>query len=307
MRRLVEKEGVLLVYGSLGTPTNAVAQKYLNSKKIPQLFINAGASRFSDPSAFPWTMSAMASYEAEAKTMGEYVVKHVADPKIAILSQNDDLGRDYVRGFKAGLGEKAKSLIISELTFEVGDPAISSQIVSSKASGANVFYFAGTQKYGAMRLRSRSELGWRPISLVCSTASGIETVLRVVGLEKSEGLISAAYLKDPGDPTWANDPDVRTYLDWVKANFPKGTPQDYVYGYISSYLISHVLTNAGSNLTRKNIMEIATHLSDVEVPLLLPGVKVTSSPTDYRLVKKFRMMRFKDGRWNPLEETASKD
>lgn len=301
VRRLVEGDGVLLIYGSLGTPTNAVAQKYLNSNKIPQLFINTGASRFSDPSSFPWTMSAMASYEAEARAMGEYVVKTVPDPKIAILSQNDDLGRDYVRGFKAGLGEKAKSLIVSELTFEITDPAITSQMVSSKASGANVFYFAGTQKYGAMQLRSRSELGWNPVSLVCSTASGLETVLRVAGLDKAEGLISAAYLKDPDDPRWAEDADVKAFLAWVKDNFPKGTPQDYVYGYISSYLISRVLEQAGSNLTRKNILEIATHLTNVQVPLLLPGVTASSTPTDYALVKKFQMMRFKNGRWSPLD------
>jgi branched-chain amino acid transport system substrate-binding protein len=306
-RRLVEDEKVLMMYGSVGTPTNAAVEKYLNVKKVPQLFITTGASRFREPKAFPWTMAFMPGYVAEGRAMGRYVLEAVASPRIAVLYQNDDLGKDFRAGFRSGLGDKAGSLIVSEQTFEVADPTVDSQMIAAKVSGANVFYFAGTQKAGAEQIRARNKLGWTPLHLVCSIASGVEGVLKPAGLEYAEGLISTAYAKDPFDPTWADDGDVKTFLDWVKANLTQGNPRDsgVVVGYIASFLTAHVLEKAGSTLTRENVLNVATHLDGLRVPMLLPGITVTTRPTDYSVINRFQIQRFEGGRWVPVGKTIS--
>ena len=306
-RRLVEDENVLMMYGSVGTPTNAAVEKYLNLKKVPQLFITSGASRFRDPKASPWTIAFLPGYIAEGRAMARYVLATVAQPKIAVLYQNDDLGKDFRTGFRSGLGDKAASLIVSEQTFEVADPTVDSQTVAAKTSGANVFYFAGTQKAGAEQIRARHNLNWTPLHLVCSIASSVEGVLRPAGLDKAEGLISTAYAKDPFDPTWANDADVKTFLDWVKNNLAQGNPHDtgIVGGYIVSWLAAHVLETAGSTLTRENILAVATHLNDLPVPMLLPGITVKTTPTDYSLISKFPIQRFESGRWVPVGKAIS--
>ncbi len=306
-RRLVEDEQVLMMYGSVGTPTNAAVEKYLNLKKVPQLFVTTGASRFRDPKAFPWTIAYLPGYFTEGKAMARYVLETVAAPKIAVLYQNDDLGKDFRAGFRAGLGDKADALIVSEQTFEVADPTVDSQVVAAKASGANVFYFAGTQKAGAEQIRVRHSLGWTPLHLVCNIASGVEGVLKPAGLENSEGLISTAYAKDPFDPTWADDPDVKTFLAWVKANLTQGNPRDtgVVGGYIVSWLAAYILEKAGSNLTRENILNIATHLDHLRVPMLLPGITLTTTPTDYTGIGRFQIQRFESGRWVPLGKVMS--
>ena len=306
-RRLVEDENVLMMYGSVGTPTNAAVQKYLNVKKVPQLFITTGASRFRDSTAFPWTMAFMPGYVAEGRAMARYVLEAVASPKIAILYQNDDLGKDFRAGFRSGLGDKAASLIVSEQTFEVADPTVDSQMITAKVSGANVFYFAGTQKAGAEQIRARHNLGWTPLHLVCSIASGVEGVLKPAGLENAEGLISTAYAKDPFDPTWVNDADVKAFLDWENANLTQGNPRDsgVVVGYIASFLAAHVLEQAGSTLTREHVLDVATHLHDLRVPMLLPGITVTTSPTDYSVINRFQIQRFENGRWVPVGKTIS--
>jgi branched-chain amino acid transport system substrate-binding protein len=306
-RRLVEDENVLMMYGSVGTPTNAAVQKYLNLKKVPQLFITTGASCFRDPKMYPWTMAFMPGYAAEGRAMARYVLQAVTSPRIAILYQNDDLGKDFRAGFRSGLGDKADSLIVSEQTFEVADPTVDSQMITAKVSGANVFYFAGTQKAGAEQIRARHNLGWAPLHLVCSIASGVEGVLKPAGLENAEGLISTAYAKDPFDPTWADDPDVKTFLEWVKANVSQGNPRDsgVVVGYIASFLAAYVLDKAGSTLTRENLLNVATHLNNVGVPMLLPGITVTTSPDDYSVINKFQIQRFESGRWVPVGKTIS--
>jgi ABC-type branched-subunit amino acid transport system substrate-binding protein len=305
-RRLVEGDRVLFLYGSVGTPTNAAVQKFLNGKKVPQLFVTTGGSRFNNPSEFPWTIPVLPSYFAEGKALARFVLETVAAPKIAVLYQNDDLGKDFVGGFKTGLGDKAKSLIASEQTFEITDPTIDNQVIASKASGADVFYYAGTQKFGAMQIRACYDLGWKPLHLICTTASGVESVLKPAGLEKAEGLISTAYAKDPFDPAWAKDTDVQAYVDWVKATLP-ASPADsgYVSGYISSSLTAHVLKQAGDELTRANILAIATHLEHVQIPLLLPGITVNTSPTNYSLINRFRVQQFREGRWVPLGKLVS--
>jgi ABC-type branched-subunit amino acid transport system substrate-binding protein len=306
-RRLVEDENVLMIYGSVGTPTNAAVEKYLNLRKVPQLFITTGASRFRDPRTFPWSMAFLPGYVAEGRAMARYVLATVPAPRIAVLYQNDDLGKDFRAGFRSGLGDKADVLIVSEQTFEVADPTVDSQVIAAKASGANVFYFAGTQKAGAEQIRARHSLGWTPLHLVCSIASGVEGVLKPAGLENAEGLISTAYAKDPFDPTWADDADVKTFLDWVKVNLSQGNPRDtgIVGGYIVSWLTAYVLQTAGSTLTRENILNVATHLDHLNVPMLLPGITMTTTPTDYSGIAQFQIQRFESGRWVPVGKVMS--
>ncbi|HKS17776.1 MAG TPA: ABC transporter substrate-binding protein [Bradyrhizobium sp.] len=306
-RQLVESDEILAMYGSTGTPTNAAVQKYLNAKNIPQLFIATGASRFNNPKAFPWTMPLLPSYAAEGRAIARYALTAVADPKIAILYQNDDLGKDFLAGFKSGLGDKAKTAIISEQSFEVTDPTIQSQIVSAKASGANVFYFAGTQKYGAMQIRIRYELGWKPLHLVCSTSAGVETVLKPAGVERAEGIVSTAYAKEPFDPRWDKDPEAMEFRGWAKEFLPQKDARDsgILVGYLASFLTAHVLKSAGSTLTRSNLIEIATHLDQVKVPLLLPGITVSTAPDDYSAIRKFQIQRFESAQWVPVGDMVS--
>jgi branched-chain amino acid transport system substrate-binding protein len=306
-RRLVEDDNVLMMYGSVGTPTNAAVQKYLNQKKVPQLFVTTGASRFRDPKQFPWTIAFLPGYVQEGRAMARYALQAVPSPKIAILYQNDDLGKDFRAGFRSGLGDKAASLIVNEQTFEVADPTIDSQLIAAKVSGANVFYFAGTQKAGAEQTRGVRKLGWSPLHLVCSIASSVEGVLKPAGLENAEGLISTAFAKDPLDPRWTDDADVKAFLEWAKANLTQGNPNDtgVVNGYMTSYLAAYILRQSGSDLTRENVLSIATHLHDLQVPMLLPGITVTTSPTDYSGISRFQIQRFEDGRWVPIGQTIS--
>jgi branched-chain amino acid transport system substrate-binding protein len=306
-RRLVEDENVLMMFGSVGTPTNAAVEKYLNLKKVPQLFVTTGASRFRDPKAFPWTIAFIPGYAAEGRAMARYVLETVTAPKIAVLYQDDDLGKDFRAGFRSGLGDKAGTLIVSEQTFEVTDPTVDSQMVAAKESGANVFFFAGTQKAGAAQIRARHNLGWTPLHLVCSTSSGVEGVLKPAGLENAEGLISTAYAKDPYDPAWAGDADVKAFMDWVTGNLTQANPRDtgVVVGYIASFLTAYVLDKAGSELTRGNLLNIATHLDNLRVPMLLPGITVTTTPTDYSVINKFQIQRFESGRWVPVGKAIS--
>jgi branched-chain amino acid transport system substrate-binding protein len=305
-RRLVEGDKVLFVYGSVGTPTNAAVQKFLNSRKIPQLFVTTGGSRFNNPDEYPWTIPVLPSYFAEGKALARFVLETVSAPRIAVLYQNDDLGKDFVGGFKTGLEGKAKSLIVSEQTFEITDPTIDSQVIAAKASGADVFYYAGTQKFGAMQIRARYDLGWKPLHLVCTTASGVETVLKPAGLDRSEGLISTSYTKDPSDPTWAKDTEVQAYVDWVKTTLPaSASDPGYISAYISSSLTEHVLKQAQDSLTRANIMQIAAHLDGLRIPLLLPGITISTTPTNYGMINRFRVQQFRDGRWVPVGKIMS--
>jgi len=297
-RKLVEDENVLLMYGSLGTPTNAAVEKYLNLKKVPQLFINTGASRFRDPRDFPWTMGFVPGYVAEGKAMARYVLETVSAPRIAVLYQNDDLGKDFRGGFRTGLGDQADALIVSEQTYEVTDPTVDSQVINAKASGANVFYFAGTQKAGAGQFRAVHNLGWSPVHLVCSIAGSLEAI-KPAGVENAEGVISTAYAKDPFDPAWADDPDVKAFLDWASTYLTQASPREAVVtnAYVASFLMAYVLEKAGSNLTRANLLAIATHLDGLHVPMLLPGITVSTTPVDYGVISKFQIQRFTGGRW----------
>jgi branched-chain amino acid transport system substrate-binding protein len=298
-RKLVESDEVLLTFQSLGTAENAAVQKYLNDKKVPQLFTSTGATRFSDPINFPWTMSGNLSYQTEARIYGRYILANHPDAKIGILYQNDDFGKDYLIGLKQSLGAKAPSMIVAEVAYEPTDPTIDSMIVRIKSSGANLFYNISTPKFAAQAIRKIAELNWKPVHILTINSSSVGGALKPAGLDASHGIISVNYGKDPGDPTWDNDPGMnawRTFMDKYYAEGDKNSSLN-TYGYSSAQLLTLVLRNCGDNLTRENVMKQATSLKDVRLDLLLPGMVVNTSPTDYHVIKQVQMMRFNGERW----------
>ena len=299
-RRLVEKDQVLLIFQSLGTPCNSAIYKYMNAKKVPQLFISSGASKWgANPKKYPWTMGFEPTYLAEGVIYAKYIMKNVPNPKIGVLYQNDDYGKDYLNGLKKGLGDKAKKLIVAALSYEAGDPTIDSQIVSLKNSGANVFYNVTIPKFAAMAIRQVYDIGWRPLHFLNHVSSSVGGTLKPAGYEKSVGVISALWTKDPADPQWHNDADFKVWDAWMDKYMPKAS-KDNVFGlvsYVFSYAMHQVLKMCGDNLTRENIIRQATSLKDLEVPLLLPGMKVNTSPTDYYPVEQYQLARFDGKKW----------
>ena len=298
-RKLVEQDQVLLLFSSLGTPTNAAVQKYMNAKKVPQLFCATGGSEFGDPQHFPWTMGWRPNYRSEARVYAKYIVKARPNAKIAVLYQNDDLGKDYLKGLHEGLGEKASSMIVSEVSYEVTDPTVDSQIVTLNASGANTLLNFSTPKAAAQAIRKVYDLGWRPLHLVANVGSSVATVLKPAGLEKSVGLLTAAFLKDPTDKQWQNDPSFREWLVWMKQYYPDGDISDFynVYGYGLAQTLVRVLKQSGDDLTRDNIMQQAASVRNLTLPMLLPGVKVNTTPTDYYPIKQMWMQKFDGKQW----------
>jgi branched-chain amino acid transport system substrate-binding protein len=299
-RRLVEQDEVLMIFGTLGTPTNSAIHRYLNSRHIPQLFVTSGANKWADPKHFPWTMPGMASYQSEGVIYAKYVLRTKPDARIAILSQNDDFGRDYVAGFKRGLGDKAAGMIVAEAVYETSQPTIDSQLATLKASGANVFFGVAIGKFGSQMIRRTAEMGWKPdLFLVPTSVTSIARILKPAGLENSIGLISAAYQKNVNDPQWANDEDVKAYFAFMKQHMPSADPHDTTYsgGYIGSALLVQVLRQCGDDLSRANVLRQATSLNKVALPLLLPGVTVTTSSDDYLLFQQLRLERFDGKSW----------
>jgi branched-chain amino acid transport system substrate-binding protein len=299
-RRLVEQDEVLLIFGTLGTPTNTAIHRYLNSKHIPQLFVTSGANKWADPKNFPWTMAGMASYQSEGVIYAKHVLRTKPDAKIAILSQNDDFGRDYVAGFKRGLGDKAASMIVAEAVYESTQPTIDSQLATLKASGANVFFGVAIGKFGSQMIRRTAEIGWKPeLFLVPTSVTSISTILQPAGLDNATGLISAAYQKNINDPQWADDEDVKAYFAFMKQYMASADAYDTTYsgGYIGSALLVHVLRQCGDDLSRDNVLRKATSLDKVSLPLLLPGVTVSTGPDDYLLFQQLRLQRFDGKSW----------
>jgi len=298
-RKLVEEEQVLFIYQSLGTPPNTAIQKYMNAKKVPQVFVATGATKWGDPEHFPWTMGWQPNYQTESRAYAAYILKHHPNAKIAILFQNDDYGKDYVKGMKDGLGEKGKSMIVAEVSYEVTDPTIDSQIVSLQASGADTFFNVTTPKFAAQAIRKSFDIGWKPLHFLNLVSASIASVLQPAGLEKSTGLISAVYLKDPSDPEWKNDKEVQAYFAWAKKYVPEANPADpfLAYGYASAYTLVQMLKQCGDDLTRENIMRQAASLKDVEVPMLLPGIKINTSPTDFYPIEQLQLQRFDGKKW----------
>jgi ABC-type branched-subunit amino acid transport system substrate-binding protein len=299
VRKLVESDEVLLTFQLLGTPSNAAVQKYLNAKKVPQLFAATGASRFSDPKTFPWTMAFNPNYFVEGRIYGQYIIKNHPQAKVGILYQNDDLGRDYLNGIKAGLGDKAQSLIVVEASYEVSDPTIDSQILKIKDAGTDLFFSATTPKQAAQAIKKIGELNWHPIQIVDINATSVGAVMKPAGLEASKGVISTGYAKDPADPTWKDDAGLKKYLDFMAKYYPDGDKDSFfnVYGYITTQLLVHVLKECGDDLTRENVLKQATHLKNVQLDLSLPGIVNNTTPEDYRVNKQLQMMKFNGERW----------
>ncbi len=301
-RKLVEQEGVLAIVGTLGSPTNAAIQRYLNDKKVPQLFVFSGASRFRDPAGAPWTLASDLAYADETRAFAEYILREAPNAKIAVLYQNDDFGRDHLNGLKSALGDKAARMVVKAESFEVTDPTIDSQIVTLQSTGADVLVTAGVPKFTAQMIRKAGDIGWKPLTFIAFPSSSIPQVLKPAGLEKSVGVITAAFVKFPGDPAWKDDPEMRDYLAFMAKYDPADNPDDFlaIAGYYGAAEAVAVLRQCGDNLTRENVLYQATHMQGVRVPMLLPGISVTTAPDDYRSVKQMQLQRFDGTRWVPL-------
>ena len=299
VRKLVESDEVLLTFQIIGTPPNSAVQKYLNIKKVPQLFAATGASRFSDPKRYPWTMGFNPNYQSEGRIYGKYILTNYPNAKIGILYQNDDLGRDYVTGIKAALGDKAKTMIVAETSYELTDPTIDSQIVKIKSAGADLLYDASTPKFAAQAIKKIADLGWKPVHILDINATSVGAVMKPAGLENSKGIISTNYGKDPLDPSWKDDPGMKKYFEFMAKYYPDGDKDSSFnsYGYSTAELLVHILKACGDDLTRKNVMKQATSLKDFQGTLSLPGILNNTSPTDYRVNKQLRMMKFDGERW----------
>jgi branched-chain amino acid transport system substrate-binding protein len=299
VRKLVESDEVLLTFQIIGTPSNAAVQKYLNSKKVPQLFAATGASRFTDPKNFPWTMGFNPNYFVEGRIYGQYILKEYPNAKIGVLYQNDDLGRDYLNGIKAGLGDNAAKMIVAEASYEVADPTIDSQVFKIKDAGADLFFSASTPKQAAQAIKKIAEMGWHPVHIVDINATSIGAVLQPAGLEASKGLISTNYGKDPLDPTWKDDAGLKKYFDFMAKYYPDGDKNSNfnTYGFSTAQLLVHVLKQCGDDLTRENVLKQATNMKNVQLDLMLPGISPTTTPNDYRVNKQMQMMKFNGERW----------
>jgi branched-chain amino acid transport system substrate-binding protein len=299
VRKLVESDEVLLTFQLIGTPSNAAVQKYLNAKKVPQLFAGTGASKFTDPKNFPWTMGFNPNYQTEGRIYAQYILKNYPNAKIGILYQNDDLGRDYLIGLKAGLGDKAAKMIVAETSYELTDPTIDSQIVQLKTVGADLVFNASTPKFAAQAIKKIADLGWKPTHILDINATSVGAVMKPAGLENSKDVISVNYAKDPLDPTWKDDAGMKKYFAFMAKYFPDGDKDSSfnTYGYITTQLLVEVLKRCGDDLTRENVMKQATSLKNVQLDLSLPGILGSTSPTDYRVNKQLQMMKFNGERW----------
>ncbi|WP_441256311.1 ABC transporter substrate-binding protein [Bradyrhizobium sp. 482_C4_N1_1] len=309
VRKLIESDEVLLTFQIVGTPSNAAVQKYLNSRKVPQLFAAASASRFTDPNNFPWTMGYDLNNFVEGRIYGQYILREHPSAKIGVLYQNDDFGKDYLNGVKAGLGDKAATMMVAETSYEVSDPTVDSHVLRIKDAGADLLFIAATPKQAAQAIRKTAEMGWHPVRIVDMKATSVGSVLKPSGLENAKGLISTNYGKEPLDPQWKDDPSVKRYLAFMEKYYPDGDKSSNfnTYGYGAAQLLVHVLQQCGADLTRENVMKQAASLKDVTGDLALPGIKINTSPTDYRLHKRLQMMRFNGERWDlfgPILEDA---
>ncbi len=298
-RRLVEQDEVLLVFQPLGTPPNSAIHKYMNAKKVPQLFVATGATKWNDPKNYPWTMGWQPNYQTEGRIYAEHILKNNPKAKIGILYQNDDYGKDYLKGFRDGLGDKANSMIVSEVSYEVADPTVDSQMVQLQASGADTFFNITTPKFAAQAIRKAYDSGWKPTHYLNNVSNSIGSVLKPAGLDKSVGLISTFYLKDPADPQWKDDPAVKEWRAFVDKYMPGAKLPDQFtsYGYAVSQTLHQVLKQAGNNLTRENIMKQAANLKDYRPELLLPGIRINTSPTDYAPIESEQLVRFDGETW----------
>ena len=308
-RRLVEADNVLAIFGSLGTAPNTAIHKYLNTRKVPHLFIATNLMRWADPEHFPWTIQApRPPFRLDARFFADYILKTRPNAKIAVLYQNDDFGKDYLAGLKDSLGEKARTMIVAEASYELTDPTVEPQITVLKDSGADTFVEITTPKFGAQAIRRVYDIGWKPLHLTVFTATSIAAVLRPAGLEKAVGLISSAVAKDPGDPQWRDDPAVKEYLAWSRQWYPDGDPYDWsnVIAYSSAQLMVHVLKACGDDLTRENLLRRATDIKNLQLPMMLPGIRINTGPHEYLPVEQAQLIRFDGERWVRLGDIVGR-
>jgi ABC-type branched-subunit amino acid transport system substrate-binding protein len=308
-RKLVESDEVLLIFNALGTPPNSAIHKYMNSKKVPQLFVATGATKWNDPKEFPWTMGWQPSYQSETQIYAKYILKEKPDARIAVLYQNDDYGKDYLKGLKDGLGAKAASMIVAEESFETTEPTVDNHIVKLKASGADIFINISTPKFAAQAIKKMAEIEWKPLHFLNNVSASVGSVIKPAGFENSQGIISASYLKDASDSQWDNDPGMKQFYDFLAKDFPEGNKLDgnVVVGYGVSQTLVEVLTKCGDDLTRENIMKQAANLKDFRTEVLLPGIKIDTGPTDFAPISQLQLMRFKGAKWELFGDIISAD
>ena len=308
-RKLVESDEVLFIFNPLGTPSNTAIQKYLNTKKVPQLFVATGAAKWNDPKHFPWTMGWQPNYQDEARIYAKYLLKEKPDAKVAVLYQNDDFGKDYVKGFKEGLGDKAKSMIVTEESYEISEPTIDSHIVKIKSTGADTLMDFTTPKFAAQTIKKAGELNWKPLHIVTNVSISVGAVMKPAGFEYGQGVLSAAYLKDGADSQWDNDPGMKKWSAFVDKYLPGSNKSDsgLVYGYGAAQTLQKVLEMCGDNLTRENVMKQAASLKDFQTDVALPGVKINTSATDFAPIQQVQMMRFKGEKWELFGDVISSE
>jgi branched-chain amino acid transport system substrate-binding protein len=308
-RKLVESDEVLLLFGPLGTPSNSAIQKYANSKKVPQLFVATGATKFGDYKDFPWTMGWQPPYQSEGRIYAKYLLKEKPDAKVAIMYQNDDFGKDLLKGLKDGLGDKAASMIVAEESYEVSEPTIDSHIVKLKSSGADVYFSMTTPKFSAQSIKKVAEIGWKPMYFQSNVGASVGSVLQPAGFENAQGILSAAYAKDGADSQWDNDEGMKKFYAFLAKYAPEANKADgsVVFGYGQAQTMVQVLKQAGDDLTRENVMKQAASLKDFTPDTLLPGVKINTSATDFYPIEQLQMMRFKDQKWELFGPVISGD
>ena len=308
VRKLVEEEQVLLLFQTLGTPSNSAIHKYTNAKKVPQLFVATGATKWGDPEHFPWTMGWQPTYQTEARIYAKYLLQNKPGARIAVLYQNDDYGKDYLKGLHDGLGNQAEKLIVKEVSYEVTDPTVDSQIITLQASGADTLFIIATPKFAAQAIRKTYDVGWKPLTFLNNVSSSVTATLQPAGLEKSIGLVTVLFYKDPNDPQWNTDPAVKEWRVWMKKYYLEGDINDglNVFGYAVAQTLIQVLKQCGDDLTRENVMRQATNLKNLEIPMLLPGIKINTSPTDYYPIEQQQLARFDGKRWVLFGEVIGK-
>jgi branched-chain amino acid transport system substrate-binding protein len=307
VRQLVEQDKVLCLFNTLGTPSNTAIQKYMNQKKVPQLYVATGASKWGRPKEFPWTMGYQPDYHTEAVIYAKHILANIKDAKVGVLMQNDDFGKDYVDGFKEGLGKDAGNVIAKLVTYEVTDPTVESQIIQLKDSGANVFFNVATPKFAAQAIRKAADIGWKPAQYMTNVSASVTSVMKPAGFDNGQGIITAAYLKDPTDKRWEDDAEMKTWRAWMDKYMPGANQGDanYIYAYTVSFLMHQTLAKCGDELTHANVMKQAANFQKLRVPCLLPGITVSTSPTDYYPIQAVQLQRFKGETWDLFGEVMA--
>jgi branched-chain amino acid transport system substrate-binding protein len=299
IRRMVEQDEVFGLFGTVGTAPNAAVQKYLNDRKVPQLFLFSGAARFRDPHAFPWTMGGDLAFISETMAFAQYILKTQSEPRIAVLYQNDDYGKDHLTGLMLGLGAKASPAVVKTASFELTDATVDSQIIELQQSGANIVLLAALPKAAAQAIRKMHDIRWNPLTLLPFPASGINTTLKPAGLDASIGIVTAEFMKQVGDPATANDPEMLAFLAFMKKYAPDIDPNDKIseFGYYHAAMVVEVLKRCGDDVTRQNLLQQATHMKNVRIPMLLEGILINTTPDDYSPIKQMRLQRFDGTSW----------